>query len=121
MVWYLKAWLWLKKNWKWLLLPVGIVLFLVGRVSKKTRKIEVVSPELVGAGEEKGKLLVELSDEITIVEKEKVEKLQKIEKEHAETVKKLTEDQKKEADSLREDPDALQEYLLQVGKDVRSG
>lgn len=119
--WYLKAWGWLKRNWKWLILPVGIVLFLIGRFSKKTREFEVVSPALSGVDEKREKLMVDLTDDVEIVEKEKVEKLKKIDEEHAETVKKLTSDQKREADNLRDDPDELLEFLLGVGKDVRGG
>jgi len=120
MIWLLKAWLWLKKNWKWVLFPIGIIAFIGGFLLRR-RAPKVVAPELAGADVVKEKLLVELEDEVKIVEKDKVAKLEKIDKEHAATVKKLTDDQKAEAQGLRTDPEKLQEFLLGVGKDVRGG
>ncbi len=121
LLWLKAAWGWLKRNWKWLLFPVGFLLFLIGRFSKKTRTLEVVSSDLHEHDKTKDKIDEQLEKDVKKVETEKAEKIQEIEREHSEAIKKLTDEQKKEADGLRQDPDALARYLIGVGKDIRDG
>lgn len=115
------AWGWLKRNWKWLLFPIGLLLFLVGRFTKKTREVEVVSPELHEHDKKKEDLEKKLQDDLKDVAEEKAEKIAEIEEAHAKTIESLTIDQKHKVDELRGDPEKLTAYLLSVGKDIRGG
>lgn len=117
--WTEKALPWLKRNWMWLLLPVGIILFLLGRGSKPTRKIDVVSTKLHGADAKREELKKELAEKVKELDDEKVDKISTVVKEHKETIEKLTNEQKGEADNLLGDPDKLNSYLLEVGRRVR--
>jgi len=118
--WLKRAWLWLKKYWMWLLLPVGIVVFLVGRFTGR-KTPDVVAPELIGAADKKLK-----EDEKAEQAKEEakvklVERVAEVKREHAETVEKLTDTQKELVEDLTEDPEALNAFLKSVGEEVRGG
>jgi len=118
-LWLVAAWGWLKKNWMWILLPVGVLLFLSGRLSKKTQVIEVVNPELQGHEEKKRGIDQKADAELKRLQEERAKKLAAVEAEHSAVLEALREEQKKKADDLRDDPDQLARYLLEVGKDIR--
>lgn len=116
---FLKAvWVWLKKYWKYLLFPVGILL---GLLAMRRRKVNVVAPELLGAEENRRKVEKEAAKQLKKAEKDRRQKTDDIEKEHAVTIQKLTQEQREKLKELREDPDELNSFLLQVGKDIRVG
>jgi hypothetical protein len=119
--WTYKAKPWLKKNWMWLLLPVGILLFIFGRTSKPTRKIDVVSTKLHGADVKREELKAELEDKVKELDDEKADKIAKVVIEHKGVIDSMTDEQKEKADELLEDPDELNSYLLNVGQHVRGG
>lgn len=119
--WLKSAWGWTKRNWQWIILPVGILIFLFGRASKPSRKIEVVSSKLHGADVKKEDIRKELEEKLGELDEEKAEKIEEVVKGHKETIEGLTDDQKDEADDLLGDPDALNDYLLDVGRSVRDG
>lgn len=114
----LKILTWLKTNWKWLLFPVGILLFLIGRLTSRKPPV-VVAPELVGAAEEKLKAEEEAKSKALEAEADKKRRLVEIEKEHAEALRKLTDNQKKLVEALKDDPERLNDFLIDVGKSVR--
>ena len=119
MIWLTKAWEWTKKNWKWLLFPIGVTLFLLGKVSQRSLP-PVLAPELVGAEEERIKANEEAEEEKVEAKVEKEKKIEAVEKEHAETIKALTDEQAEKVVELKDDPEKLNSFLLDVGRDVRS-
>ena len=119
MTWLAKAWNWLKENWKAVLfgiLTLGVGLA-VGKVLRKPQK--VVNPELVGADKTKRQAQAEENKARLEAAKKRAERLVSIEEKHEQTVKKLTDEQRANADELKDDPEKLNEYLFQVGKEIR--
>ena len=114
----LNIWTWLKANWKWLLFPVGILLFIVGRFTARKLPV-VVAPEMVGAAEEKLKAEEDAKSKALEAEAAKQRRLAEIEKEHAEALKKLTDNQRSLVKALQDDPEKLNDFLIDVGKSVR--
>jgi hypothetical protein len=114
----LKAWPWFKKYWKWFLFPIGIIIYIVGYSTHK--KSMVVAPSLLGAAEDKLKAEEKAREETTEAKEKRDEALAAVEKEHAETVAKLTDEQRAKMESLRKEPDKLNEFLVGVGKSIRS-
>lgn len=109
------AWEWLKKNWHWVLFPIGIALAVFGF----RRKTPVVAPALVGADEvlDREDTKADLVKAQALADKDK--QIAEITQKHDATIAKLTEEQRKEADSLQEDPEKLNAFLLNVGRDQR--
>ncbi len=115
--WNDKAWPWLKKNWKWILLPVGILLAIIQLMPRK-RTLQA-SSELAGAAEVEREAEEEAKEEIFEAMVKKDESLKAIDKKHAEVIEKLTEEQKGKVELLREDPEELNSFLLDVGRNIR--
>ena len=127
MLWWLAVkkgvaamWSWLKKYWMWLLLPVGVVVFFLGKLSGR-KAPEIVTSELVGASETKVDADKKAGEEKAEAKEELGLKKAEVLKEHAETVKKLNEEQKKRADELVDNPKKLNDFLLEVGRSMRDG
>jgi hypothetical protein len=116
--WLVKAWAWLKANWKWLLFPVGLLLLLVGRASAK-REVTVVSPGLVEHEEVEKKLDEEAAAKKQAADEKAQQQLSGIEASRSATVASETQKQMDAAAAVRDDPDALNDYLKNVGKDMR--
>lgn len=110
-----KAWTWVKANWKWILFPVGLLLLFLALNRKKT----VGSTSLLEAGEVKDDAREEANKRIEEAGQEREKKIQQIEEDHADTIAKLTEAQKGRVEELRGDPDELNSFLLNVGKEIR--
>jgi len=110
-----KIWSWLKKYWKWILLPVGIILFLLS-----LRKTKVVAiPVDTGAATEAA--IKKHEEELKRREEEAKAKadaeLKKIEEEHKAALDKLDQEQRKQYDILKKgDPQKLTDWLLSLGK-----
>jgi len=117
--WTLKALPWLKKYWKWLLFPIGILIFIAGYVSRP--KPKVLAPELLDHAAEREKIEKRTAGQIVEAKEERDKKLAEVEKEHAETVSKLNAEQRGKMQRLRQNPEELNKFLLQVGKDIRRG
>ena len=114
----LKVWVWLKANWKWLLFPVGLLLFLAGWVFRpKTVVVDSVLHDAALA-EDKAKAEADKKNAEALAAKEVA--VQKIQEDHAATIQKLTDEQKSKVTELRDDPEALAQYLLNVGNQIRS-
>jgi hypothetical protein len=112
--WLKKAWAWFKTNWYWVVVPVGVVLYLLRRRSES-----VVAPELIGASEVSKQATEEAERKASEALIERDQKLAQLQQEHAETIKELNEEQQAKAETLKEDPAALNEFLLDVGKQMR--
>jgi hypothetical protein len=114
-----KAWPWLKKNWMWVILfPIALIAYLFGRDHG-----EVV---VINDDQESDAASKKIADVETLAAAEKEEakaellrKSAKVISEHRESVDKLTEKQVEVVDELLHDPDALNEYLLSVGREAR--
>jgi hypothetical protein len=115
--WTLKALPWLKKYWKWLLFPIGILIFIAGYVVRP--KPKVLSSELHGAGDTKREADDKAAEKTDEARAKRDERLAEVEKDHAKTVAKLTRKQRDQLEELREDPDKVNDFLLQVGREIR--
>ena len=111
---------WLKENWVWIILPIGIILYVLGYVSKKTRDVTVVPTELHEADKKKEVVRKELEVELEKLEADKQAQIAAVVKEHAAVIEKLTTEQADEAKKLLVSPAELNVYLLEVGRKVRS-
>lgn len=121
LLWLKKAWGWLKENWKAVLLGVatlGIGL-VIGRAAR--RKQQVINPELVGAEKTQREAQAEKERKEREAREERDRRIGEVYEEHADKVRALTEEQARRAEELRDDPDALNDYLLSVGKELRGG
>ena len=116
-----KAWPWFKKYWMWVILfPIALVAYLLGR---DHGEVKVINDDHESDAAKK-----KIEDIEALVEEEKeeakvelLEKSKKVIEEHKETLAELTEEQNDQVDELLEDPDALNDYLLDVGKRARGG
>lgn len=116
----IKVWLWLKKYWKWLIFPIGILVFVLGRLT--SRKLPaVIAPELLGAAEVKEKADRQAVVELRKLDDERQTKVKEIEERHSEVISKLTDDQKKKYEAIKADPNEVNNFLLDIGKDIRNG
>lgn len=115
--WQMRALPWLKKNWQWVLLPVGLVMALVRLMA--TRGTTVVAPELLEADVAEKKASDQATRRVEVAEVKKEVAIAKIAKEHREVLMNLTAEQMATASKLGEDPVALHNYLLDVGKKMR--
>lgn len=112
-------WAWFKKNWKTVLLGVctlGVGL-LFGRLFRKPPV--VVAPELVEAEEVASDAADKRDAEIAEAKQELDAEVAKVLEEHAKGVNELSAEQQQRVSELAGDPDALNAYLIQVGKDLR--
>jgi len=110
-----KALPWLAKNWQWILLPIGILL----AISKlKGRPPEVVTSELVGAGETIVKANAEATKGVEAAQEVKNAEVQAIKEQHSEAVKRLSDEQKSKVTELESNPQELNSFLKGIGKSV---
>jgi hypothetical protein len=114
-----RVWTWLKKYWKYLLFPVGILLGVLGMLSKRKDLGDVVAPKEVETEGERDQANQEAKELSAEAKAERDEKVMEIGREHLGTVMKLTDEQKVKARELVDDPEQLNEYLLDVGKEIR--
>jgi len=115
--WNQKALPWLKKYGPWIIFPLGLLLLAV-KVFGGTRT-QVVSSELTRAAEATDEADDEATQKIELSEAKRTDRVAEIHEEHAETVKGLTDEQMAKANELLEDPEELNSFLLDVGKQVR--
>jgi hypothetical protein len=87
--------------------------------SKRKDIGDVVAPKEVETEGERDAANEEARQKDREALEERDKKVMEVRKEHAETIKELTDKQKAQADVLSFDPDLLNEYLLNVGKEIR--
>lgn len=112
------AWSWLKKYWMWLLFPIGALLFLLGKLSVK-KPSDVVVPEIVDAEKERRRAQEDADQKALEAAKLRAIKVDEIRAEHAKVVDELTDTQRAMAKRLEDDPDKLNDFLLDVGVQLR--
>lgn len=114
-----KAWPWLKKYWAWVLLfPIMLCVYLLGRGHGEVKVIND-DHESDAAKKKIADVETRAAAEKEQAKSELLKKSAKVIGEHQEAVNNLTEEQEGKVDELLEDPDALNEYLLEVGRRVR--
>ncbi len=114
-----KTWAWIKAHWQWLLVPVGAVLWLIGRLMTRREPAQVVESEYVKHLDVKEKI-----DAQAVAQREAAavaarEKLAGIEAGHASQTASVRQEAVADVDTIREDPEAVNDWLLKVGKDMR--
>lgn len=113
-LWLLRAWSWLKRNWAWLLLPVGVLLYIV----KKSSVPHVLAPELQGASEKQREIDAQLRKDEQAALDEKTNSVEALDEAYEKDLAEIRERQEQQGDLLK-DPDALNLHLREVGKKLR--
>jgi hypothetical protein len=116
-VFFGKVWAWLKANWKWLLFPVGLLV--LGYELYARRKPDVISPGSVAAAAAAAKAQELAAKKAAEAEAARAKRVEELKKVHDDTIQKLTDEQKAHVEELVDDPAKLNEYLLDVGKQIR--
>lgn len=119
-IWLFQAWGWLKRNWKWLLLPVGLIAYLVGRASAK-KEVSALSPGLVAHEEVKAKLDAEAEQKKQVADEKAAAQLSDIEANRSAKVSSLTQKQVDAIESVQGAPAKVTDLLKHIGKDIREG
>lgn len=117
-LWLIAAWGWLKRNWKWLLLPIGALAWLLGRLTAK-KTVVVESSAL----EEHNEVVQKIEEEAD-VKREAAHKtlegqLMGIDSAHSAAVTASTSTVIKEAGEAQGDSDKVNDLLKNLGKDLR--
>lgn len=111
---------WVKRNWywiKWVLLPLGIILFVLEALSK--RSITVLDTPLVDADKKKAELDQAAKDAEEKAAKERDAEIKKADQAADSNMAVVVDAQKKAAPGLQEDEDALNKELLEIGQQQR--
>ena len=108
----------MSRNWMWLLFPIGLIVYAIGRLGRPT--VKVVSGEVAGADDVAKKARAWSEREIEEADQRLREQRAQVELRHKEAVESLTDDQKKKVAEF-DDPQDLNDYLLEVGRKARLG
>lgn len=108
-------WIWLKKYWKWVLFPVGALLWLATR----RRTVQVTSSEREGQARVEAEATTQAADKLERARRTRDGEVSRVEKRIDAELDKLDASARAEAERLKEDPQALNDFLRSVGKDVR--
>jgi hypothetical protein len=116
-IWLMPAWLWLQKNWRWVLFPIGILLLVLGWTRRTS--VTVAGSSLLEADQNAKKL----ADQ-AVIKTQEAATLRDIKVDEADhalevDVAVVVDREKAEAPALVQDPDALNQALLAVGKHQR--
>lgn len=117
-VWVLKIWFWLRKNWMWMLLPVGIFLWVLGRMAGK-RQVTITSTAMEGHREVADKVDAEKKERLEAAEDKVAAQLAGSAAEHAADVVSVRQEQLEKAKQVEGDSDKVNSHLLEVGKSIR--
>lgn len=120
LLWFKAAWGWLKRNWKWLILPVGVIAYLLGRYYSKS-SVQVVSPGLVEHAEVDATLNEEAEQKKQAADTAAAAQLSAIEANRSSKISSETQKQMDEVVTVQGDPEKVTSFLKQVGKDIREG
>lgn len=112
------VWLWLKKNWKWIVLPVGVLVWLLGRSSKKP-VVQAVSPELLGHSSVKAELEQEGIRRLKEAAAQHEAQRAALDAKNQQVLREINERAELKAAELVENPDNVNDFLKKVGRDVR--
>jgi len=116
-VWALQAWPWFQKNWRWVLFPIGILLLVLGWTRRTS--VTVAGSSLLEADQNAKKL----ADQ-AVIKTQEAATLRDIKVDEADhalnvTVEAVQAHEKADAPVLAQDPDALNQALLAIGKQQR--
>jgi len=116
-VWALQAWPWFQKNWRWVLFPIGILLLVLGWTRRTS--VTVAGSSLLEADQNAKKLADQAA--IKTQEAATLRDIKVDEADHAlnVTVEAVQAHEKADAPVLAQDPDALNQALLAIGKQQR--
>jgi len=116
-VWALQAWPWFQKNWRWVLFPIGILLLVLGWTRRTS--VTVAGSSLLEADQNAKKLADQAA--IKTQEAATLRDIKVDEADHAlnVTVEAIQAHEKADAPVLAQDPDALNQALLAIGKQQR--
>ena len=104
-----KAWEWLKTHWQWVLFPIGIVLFVLGRLSTQR---DVITTDPTAKADDRAKAEEERrKQEQDAADAALKAHLEAVREEHREKLQALTDDQLNHAAALEDDPEALNTWL----------
>lgn len=104
-----KAWEWVKLHWQWILFPVGIVLFVLGRVSTQR---DVITTDPTAKADDRAKAEEEIRrQQQAAADAQLRAQLDAVRAEHAQKLKQLTSEQLDHAATLEDDPEALNTWL----------
>jgi hypothetical protein len=117
-VWLWCTWEWLKKHWKWILLPVGLLLFLIGKLTAK-KQIEVVSPALAAADAAKQAIDAQASEQRAAADAKEAGQLAGVDAAHAAAESAATGKILDTAAEAQGDSDRVNAVLHEVGKGMR--
>lgn len=115
-----KAYAWVVVHWRWLLLPVGVLLWLLGRGSKQT-KVVVASPELTAHEEVDRQLEARAAAKVQAAGVKRDDDLATAETQRTAALQATEEGARQQAVDLQNDPTRVTGFLEQVGRDVRRG
>jgi hypothetical protein len=114
-----RVWVWLKANWRWLLFPAGLLVFLAGWLTRSRSTPVVVSPALQEAAQAAARAGEEADRQAAGAARVRDERVRQIEVEHAEALKKLTDAERAQVRELQDDPEKLNQFLVDVGRQTR--
>lgn len=115
--WNKKGWPWLKENWwKVLIFPVGLVLAAIALLSRgKKGDVEELGADPLREADRRAEEEQITRRHLIVKENERLrEELARIEREREEAMKNLSEEQRSRYEELKEDPDALNAWLLSI-------
>jgi len=117
-VWMFLTKEWLKKYWKWLLLPLGVLLWLLGRATAR-KTVVVTSGALAQADEAKTEIDAKAASRVREADGKEAAQLAGISAQHSAAVASETQRLVDAAEEAQGDPDKVNDLLRQVGKDMR--
>lgn len=117
-VWMFLTWEWLKRNWKWLLLPLGVVLWFLGRATAK-KEVTITSTALDGANTAKDKIDAAADEKRVQADAAEAAQLAGVAAQHSAAVAVATQKQLDVAAAAQGDSEAVNSILTGVGKDMR--
>jgi hypothetical protein len=118
MLWLSVAWSWLKRNWHWLIAPVGVALWLLGRLGSKT-PVVVTSGQLAGQALTEAKAMQQAAAERAAVDNVHAAALQRLDEGYAVQIKGVGQAAQLAAKEVDDDPEAVNALLHGVSKDIR--
>lgn len=119
MTWVPAAWAWLKKNWQWVLLPVGAVIWLLGRSS--ARKTVVVESSTLNEHEKfRAEVESETRGRLDVAESERRSAHVKVETIRDDRLKEADAAARAQAKALESNPEELNDFLKKVGRSAQT-
>jgi hypothetical protein len=117
-VWLFLTWEWLKRYWKWLLLPLGILLWFLGRATAK-KEVTVTSTALAESDTAKAAIDAKALEQTAQADAKEAAQLAVVTSQRSAAVAAATQTQIDAASAAQGDSGAVNSILTNVGKDMR--